>query len=119
MGQPLAFFEITSTDPARAREFYTTLFGWTAEAPPGLGGYTLVDTGAEAAAVGGGIGEAAPDGMPPGVLVYFRVDDLEATLAMAGSLGGSTVLAPTALPADNGSVAVLSDPDGNAVGLWA
>jgi predicted enzyme related to lactoylglutathione lyase len=119
MGQPLAFFEITSPDPARARDFYTTLFGWAAEAPAELGGYTLVDTGAEAAAVGGGIGAATPDGMPPGVLVYFRVDDLAATLDRAGELGGSTVLPPMALPADNGSIAVLSDPDGNAVGLWA
>jgi len=119
MGSPVMWFEITSTDPARARDFYTQLFGWTGEAPPELGGYTLIDTGAPAEAVGGGIGAADPDGLAPGILLYVRVEDLDATLAKAASLGGSTLTPPTKLPADNGSIAVLADPDGHAVGLWA
>ena len=51
--------------------------------------------------------------------MYVRVDDLAATLAAAEALGGSTLTPPTMLPADNGSVAALADPDGHAVGLWA
>ena len=39
MGSSVMWFEITSTDPDRARTFYTQLFGWTGEAPPELGGY--------------------------------------------------------------------------------
>jgi predicted enzyme related to lactoylglutathione lyase len=113
------WFEINSTDPARSREFYTQLFDWSAEAPPELGGYTLIDTGAPAETVGGGIGAADPNGLPPGILMYVRVDDLAKTLARAEELGGSTLQPPTALPADSGSVAVLADPDGYAVGLWA
>lgn len=119
MGSPLAWFEIVSPDAARAREFYTTLFAWRSEQPAELGGYTLVDTASDPAAVGGGIGAAQPDGTPPGVYVYFRVDDLAATLARAAELGGATVLEPMALPGESGSIAVLADPDGNAVGLWA
>lgn len=118
MGQPLTWFEIISKDPARARDFYTALFDWTAAAPPELGGYTLVSSGGEHD-VGGGIGQADPDGLPPGILVYVRVDDLAASLAKAEELGGSTLLGPTPLPADNGTIAVLADPDGHAVGLWA
>lgn len=119
MGSPVMWFEINSTDPARAREFYTQLFDWSADAPPELGGYTLIDTGAPAETVGGGIGAADPEGLPPGILLYVRVEDLAATLARAEELGGSTLQPPTALPADSGSVAVLADPDGHAVGLWA
>jgi len=119
MGSPVMWFEITSTNPSRARDFYTQLFDWTGEAPPELGGYTLIDTGAPAEAVGGGIGAADPDGLAPGILLYVRVEDLDATLAKAASLGGSTLTPPTQLPADNGSIAVLADPDGHAVGLWA
>ena len=119
MGSPVMWFEITSKDPDRARTFYTQLFGWTGEAPPELGGYTLLDTGAPAEAVGGGIGAADPDGLPPGILMYVRVDDLAGTLSKAATLGGSTLLEPMTLPADNGSIAVLADPEGHAVGLWA
>jgi predicted enzyme related to lactoylglutathione lyase len=113
------WFEITSAQPDRARDFYTELFGWTGQAPPELGGYTLIDTGAPAEPVGGGIAAVEEGGMPPGILLYVRVDDLDATLATAAALGGSTLLPPTKLPADNGSIAVLADPDGHAVGLWA
>lgn len=119
MGSPLAWFEIISPDAGRAREFYTTLFDWKSDQPAELGGYTLLDTASEPAAVGGGIGASESGGTRPGVYVYFRVDDLAATLRRAEELGGSTVLEPMALPDDSGSVAVLADPDGNAVGLWA
>ncbi|WP_426592224.1 VOC family protein [Cellulomonas sp. McL0617] len=119
MGSPVMWFDIVSTDPGRAREFYTQLFGWTAAAPPELGGYTLLDTGAPAAEVGGGIAAAQEGGMPAGILLYVRVDDLAATLAKAESLGGSTVRDPLRLPGDNGTIAVLADPEGHAVGLWA
>jgi predicted enzyme related to lactoylglutathione lyase len=119
MGNAVMWFEITSTNPDRSRDFYTQLFDWTAAAPPELGGYTLLDTGAPAETVGGGIGAADPAGLPPGILLYVRVDDLAKTLARAAELGGSTLVEPVALPADNGSVAVLADPDGHAVGLWA
>lgn len=119
MGSPVMWFDIVSTDPGRARDFYTELFGWTTQAPPELGGYTLVDTGAPPAEVGGGIAAAQEGGIPPGILLYVRVDDLAATLARAGDLGGSTVQPPLRLPGENGSIAVFADPDGHAVGLWA
>ena len=81
-----------------ARRSTPQLFDWTGEAPPELGGYTLLDTGAPAETVGGGIGAADPDGLPPGILLYVRVDDLGATLARAEELGGSTLTPPTEAP---------------------
>jgi len=71
MGNPVAFFEIVSPDAARARAFYTELFGWAADANPAFGGYALVDTQAGEGAIGGGIGAADE----PGADVAARAND--------------------------------------------
>src|SRR5580704_13554955 len=118
MGQPVAYFEIVSPDAARARAFYTELFGWAADADPAMGGYALVDTRAGEGAIGGGIGGSAEPG-EAGVKIYMRVDDLDAYLERAEKLGGTRVQPPTKLPGEAGSIAVFTDPDGNQVGLWA
>lgn len=83
-----------------------------------MGGYALVDTQSDPASVMGGIGPS----MHPadtGVKFYVRVDDLAATLDRAVELGGSRIAEPAELPDDYGSYAILADPDGNPVGLWA
>ena len=117
MGQPVAFFEVISPDHERAQKFYTELFGWQVAADPAMGGYGLVDTGAGEGAIGGGIGPSSEPG-EKGVKIYMRVDDLDSYLARAEQLGGKQVVPPTPLPGDFGTIAVVTDPDGNAVGLW-
>src|SRR3954463_1289479 len=118
MGAPVAYFEIISGDAERARRFYAELFDWTADADPAMGGYALVDTGNGDDAVGGGIGPASDDD-GPGVRIYARVDDLDAYLAKAEKLGGTTIVPPMDLPGDSGRIALFLDPDGNKVGLWS
>jgi uncharacterized protein len=118
MGQPVAFFEITSPDHERAQKFYAELFGWQVAADPAMGGYGLVDTGAGEDAIGGGIGpgEGTDD---KGLKIYMRVDDLDAYLDRAEKLGGKRLVPPTDLPGDYGRFAIFTDPDGNQVGLWS
>ena len=118
MAQPVAFFEVVSPDPERAQKFYGELFDWQISADPEMGGYGLVDTGAGADAVGGGIGGSTEPG-DTGVKIYIKVDDLDAYLARAESLGGKKLVPPTDLPGDFGKFAIFTDPDGNQVGLWA
>jgi predicted enzyme related to lactoylglutathione lyase len=118
MGQPVAFFEVISDDPQRAQKFYAELFDWQVDASPGMDGYALVDTGAGEGAVGGGIGPSLGPG-DTGVKIYVRVDDLDAYLARAEQLGGTALVPPMELPGDFGRIAIVADPDGNAVGLWA
>jgi hypothetical protein len=118
MGKPVAFFEIISPDAARARAFYTELFGWAADANPAFGGYALVDTQAGEGAIGGGIGAADEPG-EAGVKIYVRVEDLDTCLDLAEKLGGTLVIPPHDLPGDAGRTAIFTDPDGNKVGLWA
>ncbi len=118
MGQPVAFFEITSADHERAQNFYAELFGWQVAADAAMGGYGLVDTGGGESAIGGGIGPSQGPG-DTGVKIYVRVEDLDACLDRAEQLGGTRLVPPTDLPGDFGRFAVLADPDGNPVGLWA
>lgn len=115
MGQPVAMFEIVSEEPARSVEFYSELFGW--KAGPSFDGYTLIDTDAGEGAVGGGIGPSYAEG-DTGVKIYIRVDDLDAAIRRAEQLGGTALVPPTDLPDGFGTFAVVTDPDGNAVGLW-
>ncbi len=117
MGVPVAYFEIVSPDAERARRFYTELFDWRV-VDIGDPTYTMIDTGAGAGAIGGGIGEPRRPGDHGGTKIYVRVDDLAAYLERVERLGGRTVLPPTALPGDLGSFAVFADPDGQLVGLW-
>lgn len=115
MGQPVAFFEVTSPDVKRAQQFYADLFGWKMSA---MGDYVLVNTDAGEDAVGGGIGAASEEN-PAGVRIYMRVDDIDGYLARAERLGGKQVLPATDLPGGYGRFAIFTDPDGNLVGLWA
>jgi hypothetical protein len=118
MGMPVAFFEVVSEDPVRAQGFYATLFDWQVAADPAMGGYGLVDTGAGEGGIGGGIGPSEAPG-DTGVKIYVRVPDLQAALDRAQELGGKALVGPTDLPGEFGRFAVLADPDGNPVGLWA
>jgi predicted enzyme related to lactoylglutathione lyase len=118
MGAPVAFFEVISRDADRIRDFYTELFDWKL-ADSGQPGYWVVDTGAGSDAVGGAIGGTRPGEQAGRTTIYMRVDDLQAYLNKAESLGGKTVVPPSPLPGDWGSFAILADPDGQLVGLWA
>ena len=117
MGAPVVWFDISSKDPTRLTAFYTELFAWTAGDSP-TPGYSMIDTGAEPETVAGGIG-AAQDGGPTGITMYVRVDDLQAYIDKAVKLGGSSIMPPMDLDGGYGRIAVIGDPDGNPVGLWA
>ena len=118
MGAPLAYFEIISKNPERIRDFYTQLFDWTV-ADGSQPDYWLIDTGNGDDGVGGGIGGLQPEEAAGRTTLYMRVDDLQAYLDKAERLGGTTLVPPTPLPGDFGSFAMLADPDGTAVALWA
>ena len=118
MGAPVAWFDITSKDPEAIGKFYTQLFGWQL-ADSGQPGYSLVDTGAGDGAIGGGIGAAQGPDDAGSTTIYMKVDDLQAYLDRAVSLGGAVIVPPTPLPGDFGKFAMFADPEGRAVGLWS
>src|SRR5437773_1260114 len=92
MGDQVTNFEINSADPAKARRFYTSVFGWKMNEVPQTG-YTFVDTDAGGKGIGGGIGPLR--GPKPFVTFYVVVRDLNATLKKATEGGGKIVFPAT------------------------
>lgn len=104
----LAWFELMTTDPAKAQDFYTQLAGWTTKTMDmGTMQYTVAFVG-EADVAGMMKADA---NVPSHWLVYFTVADCDASAAKAGQLGAKTHVPPTDIP-DVGRFSVLQDPQG-------
>jgi uncharacterized protein len=112
MANPVVHFEIGAADDQPLLKFYGELFGWGLRAVPGVN-YTLVDTRG-GGGINGGIG-GSQTGQAWSTF-YVEVDDPQAFLDRAGSLGGRTVLPVTELPG-MATFAMFDDPDGLLVGL--
>jgi len=121
MGNPVVHFEIRARDLTRQKSFYSALFAWELGPESELLNYSMIDTNPEhryatpGAGIPGGI-MPSPSGSP-GLTFYVQVDNLEAALARAHSLGASTVVPPTKLPVAGARFAVISDLEGNELGL--
>jgi len=113
MSSPLIHFEVAGKDPGKLQSFFGDLFGWQIDSnnPMNYGMVNLSDQ------VGGGIGPA-PEGQPGHAMFYVGVDDVEAALQKAESLGGSRVFGPMEVP-EGPTIGHFADPEGNVVGLFA
>ena len=118
MPNPVAYFELGGRNPANLREFYTNLFGWEIDAatPSAAGGDYFYVHPTEGGA-GGGILQTSGEMPPHYVMIYVSVDDPQAYLDKAESLGGTTLVPPMEIPGGMGHIAVFQDPDGNVIGL--
>src|SRR5688572_17051549 len=90
-------FEIHAGEPERAIAFYRELFGWTFEKWDGPWPYWLIRTGEGERGIDGGLmgrrGDAPSSGAPCNAFVCtIGVDDLDASLAKAKSLGAMQVV---------------------------
>ena len=110
-GNPIGWWEITGKDAAKSQKFYADLFGWNVDANNPMNYGMVMGDGH---AVGGGIA-GSMDGKPL-VTVYVDVDDLQATLDKATSLGGQVVMPPMQVP-DGPNIAQFKDIDGNVIGI--
>jgi predicted enzyme related to lactoylglutathione lyase len=106
-----------TSDPAGARAFYTGLFGWTAdEANEEFGGYfTFFRDGVRVA--GAFPKMPGTEGMPDVWSIYLATDNAEKTVETATAEGGQ-VVAPAMAVGDLGTMAVITDPGGAAIGMW-
>ena len=112
MPNPVIHWEITGRDAPKLQRFYADLFGWSVNADNPMN-YGLVDTQTEEGINGGIAGEQEA---ATRVTIYVQVDDLQAYLDRAESLGGKTILPPTVIP-DTVTLAMFSDPEGNITGM--
>jgi predicted enzyme related to lactoylglutathione lyase len=102
--------ELATPDPARARDFFGRLLGWTVE--PEESGYGVIKNNG---ALNGGI-RPPQDGEPTHWLVYFTVASLDDTIKTIRETGGSVIAGPMTTPV--GRVAAVRDPQGAAFALF-
>lgn len=112
--------ELYTDDVDRAGKFYTTVLGWTTEAfdMGPMGTYTLFNRpGVKGNA--GGMMKLMPNmqGVPPHWLVYFAVEDCDASAKKAKDLGGKVLMDPMDIP-NIGRFAVAQDPAGAVFALY-
>jgi predicted enzyme related to lactoylglutathione lyase len=114
-GEP-CYIELFTADTDAAAAFYAPLFGWTAGEPsPQHGGYRMFDK--DGVPVAGLMANDGTSGAPDTWSVYLTTDDAAATVARA-TAGGATVLVEPMQVDDLGTMAMLLDPTGAAVGVW-
>lgn len=117
-------FDLPAKDPARLGKFYGELYGWETEkweSESGKGDpYWMLDAprgGMFQPGIDGGIYERPGEGPELGAVFYIWVDDVDAYLEKARSLGAEVVMEKMAIP-EVGFVAYIKDPEGNVTGLF-
>ena len=113
MPNPVTHFEIAGKDGKKLQDYYTKLFGWKVDAANPMD-YGMVEAQG-GHGIGGGI-TGTQGGAPGGVTVYVEVDDPQAYLDKAASLGGKIVMPVTVIP-NTVTMAQFSDPEGNMIGI--
>ena len=115
LGAP-CWLDLMSSDIDRSRAFYGDLFGWDSEAAgEEFGGYvTFTKDGVN---VAGGMANNPGTGMPDLWTTYLCVADVQAICDAATANGGGVMMPPMVV-GPMGSMAVITDPGGAAIGLW-
>ena len=118
MGQPVVHFEVIGKDGGKLQRYYAELFGWEINAENPMN-YGMVDGKNNPApngmSIGGGIA-GGPDGYEGHVTFYVSVEDVEAALAKAESLGGTRVMGPEEIM-DMVELGQFKDPEGHVIGV--
>lgn len=114
MGQPVLHFEIVSQDNDQQMAFYTDLFGWKIDADNPFN-YGMIDAGDNGGGIGGGMGGAMGD-TPPYITVYVEVEDVEATLTKAESLGATRRMGPDEIMPGL-TIGIFSDTEDRMMGV--
>ena len=122
MAGGVVHFEIPADDENRAREFYSSIFGWEFQVLPEMD-YSLAMTTpldeqgrpTVPGSINGGLFKRGEGLTAP--VVTVDVDDIDAALERIAALGGSTLREKMQV-GGMGWNAYFKDSEGNIVGLW-
>lgn len=120
MSHAINWFELPTTDLARASRFYEAVLAieLKQENFAGTGTRMAVFPGDEQSVRGALIADERRQPVADGALVYLHAPDLDASLARALQAGGNVVLPKTDI-GEPGFIALVRDTEGNVVGLHA
>jgi predicted enzyme related to lactoylglutathione lyase len=114
-GAPI-WVELMTSDPDGAAEFYGEIFGWTAESPnEEFGGYVNLSKGDER--IAGCMRNDGSAATPDLWSVYLASPNAAKTVEAATARGAQVVVPPMEV-GDLGTMAVVIDAGGAAVGVW-
>jgi uncharacterized protein len=99
--------QLNTNDPAGAEAFYSALFGWEVT-QVGTDAAPFWSIAADGRLNGGMMALQPQAPAPPHWLVYFTVEDLDASAALVAARGGAVVVPPMEVPA--GRFLVAHDP---------
>lgn len=114
----IAWVDLTVDDAPLVRDFYARVMGWLSE-PLDMGGYSdfvMHDAASGDAVAGVCHARGGNAGLPPVWMVYFRVADLDASLAQVAGGGGEIVQEPRT--GGGARFAVVKDPAGAVCALF-
>lgn len=108
--------DLGTDDVARARTFYSALFGWSTETgPPEAGGYVMcLMQGRPVAGMGPKMGPAE---VPTAWTTYLATEEVDATTSKVAPAGGAVLAEPFDVM-DVGRMSVAADPGGAVFGIW-
>ena len=105
----MSWNELSTRDPGAAKSFYRDVFGWSFdEKEYERGAYSIISLEDEGI---GGVTDRVPPEAPAHWLVYFAVEDADATIEAAKQRGGEVPVGPFDI-AEVGRIAVVNDPWG-------
>jgi len=115
-------FEIPADNLARAKKFYSTVFGWSLDEFPEME-YTIARTTdsdqngmpKEPGAINGGMLQRQDPVKAP--VITISVDNMDQAAATIEKNGGK-IIRPKMAVGEMGFAAYFKDTEGNVVGLW-
>ena len=114
MSNPFVHLELSTSDTAKAKAFYSSLFGWEFT-DNDMGNNMIYSTFKPSSGPGGGL-FSMPD-MPTFWLAYVGVEDINASTEKAKSLGATIHKGPMEIP-NIGWMTILADPTGATIALF-
>lgn len=110
--------ELITSDSDKAKTFYADLFNWEARDLEIEGGSTYTIFSHQGDDVAGMIENPGNDNQAPTQwLSYIAVDNLDAIIEQAASLGATLIVPQQAVP-NHGRFAVIKDPEGATLAFW-
>lgn len=110
----VTYFEVPADDIARARKFYSDLFGWEIEKMNHGMEYYSIQTGGEDALSGGLMKRQQPRQV---ITLYLDVSSIDECTPRIVQAGGQVHVPKTAV-AGMGWFAICLDTENNAFGIW-
>jgi hypothetical protein len=112
-----SWVDLSTTDPAAAKQFYGDLFGWEAVdagPPEETGGYGFFTYDGKMVA---GVGPVQGEGQPPAWGTYVSTDDVDAMAERATAAGGQVMVGPMDVM-EAGRMAFFAHPAAGMIGAW-